>query len=800
MSNRRRSAAYTVLALTIGLFAVSSMLSFSRIERQKNELSLDRSSVLLLITSLEIEYLNFLSELTRYRLQPTPATKAAAIHRLDLVWSRVPLLVEGREGAPLRQLDGFDEVIERTRNVLTRTEAILGQSSLEPVGMDAMLEEMADTRKAMHQFLLNVYLQEELRGDKTQARMRTLQGGLYISFLGMLLSGAVLVGFLLRQIRTGRELLLTAKEALQRAETQTLALQEEMADRIRAEGALRHSERRFKDFAETAADWFWEMGPDLRFSYLSDRFQEVMGLPRREMIGRSLADLYAGQEEDLERWRNHTEDLAAHRSFADFEIHWHRLDGGLRFLSFSGRPVFDQSGRFEGYRGIAHDVTDAKRLAEQMAHQASHDALTGLVNRREFEHRLERVLSTCKEQGSSHALCYLDLDRFKVVNDTCGHAAGDELLKQLAGVLGDAIRRRDTLGRLGGDEFSVLMEHCTLDQASRVADTLRKVVEDFRFVSDGKSFSLSVSIGLVPVDANSGSLTAVLTAADSACYAAKDEGRNRVHVYRANDEQSDRRRGDMQWVSHIQHALDSDRLVLMAQDIRPLSAELRGDDFEVLLRIVNEDGEFVLPGAFLPAAERYHLAPRLDRWVIRNALEWLAEWGIDNDNPSRCFINLSGQSLGDAQIHDFIVEQFRRSGVPYGSVCFEVTETAAISNMTSAMRLFQDLRNRGCRFALDDFGSGLPSFGYLRMLPVDFLKIDGLVVKDIVSDPVDLAMVRSINEIGQLLGKKTIAEFVENERVLTMLRELGVDFGQGFHFGQPEPLAERSPLLRNCAS
>ena len=437
------------------------------------------------------------------------------------------------------------------------------------------------------------------------------------------------------------------------------------------------------------------------------------------------------------------------------------------------------------------DITKRKQAEQALSFQATHDALTGLINRSEFERRLGRVLDTSRELGDEHALCYLDLDQFKVINDTCGHLAGDELLCQLGQLLPASVRKRDTLARLGGDEFGVLMEQCTLAQARRVASKVRGAVAEFRFLWKEQVFRIGVSIGLVPITETSGSVANVLSAADSACYAAKDEGRNRVHVHQPGDSRLARRQGEMQWVARIDQALEDQRLQLWSQPIVPVMTDSgEGEHFELLLRLVDEQGEIVLPGAFLPAAERYGLSTRLDRWVIGAAFDWLKRSPKLLEPLHLCCINLSGKSLADEEFLEFVHEQFEQSQIPAQKICFEVTETATIANMSRAMAFMGTLKARGCRFALDDFGSGLSSFAYLKALPVDYLKIDGAFVKDIVNDEVDLAMVRSINDVAKIMGKRTIAEFVENDAILEKLREIGVDCAQGYGISRPAPILE----------
>ncbi len=467
-----------------------------------------------------------------------------------------------------------------------------------------------------------------------------------------------------------------------------------------------------------------------------------------------------------------------------------RPDGTV--LEIRGRPL--PGG---GFVTTYTDITETHRLSQQLSHQARHDALTDLLNRREFERQLARLLDSARDGRVEHALCYLDLDQFKVINDTCGHLAGDELLRQLGATLRAQVRRADVLARLGGDEFGVLLEDCSLDEAQRVASVLRSAVEEFRFSWEDKSFRVGVSIGLVPVTAASGTEADLLSAADAACYAAKDQGRNRIHLYTEDDADLASRQGEMHWVVRLQHALEEDRLCLEQQPIVALDPARGGEaHYELLVRMRGEDGALIPPGQFLPAAERYNLTGRLDRWVVRHAFAALAGSPVRAAGSDVCSINLSGHSLGDDEFLAFVIEEFERSGVAPGRIVFEVTETAAISNLARASRFMGALKDIGCRFALDDFGSGLSSFGYLKTLPVDFLKIDGMFVKDILVDPIDHAMVKCINEIGHVMGKRTIAEFVENDAVRERLAALGVDYVQGYGVGRPVPFPSAGALRK----
>lgn len=439
---------------------------------------------------------------------------------------------------------------------------------------------------------------------------------------------------------------------------------------------------------------------------------------------------------------------------------------------------------------VCEDVTETRLLSEKIAYQASHDALTGLVNRSEFDSILQQAVKGANNEQLECALCYLDLDQFKVVNDTCGHMAGDELLKQLGDVLKLHIRKGDMLARLGGDEFGILMNNCSLNDAFHTCEKLKNVIRDFQFAWEDRSFFVGVSIGISSINSNSGNAVEILKEADAACYAAKEKGRNRVHVFRPDDEELASRHGEMQWVEKIQHGIDNNLFVLYGQLIVPISDNQEGLHFETLIRYQDEQGATIPPGAFLPAAERYNMAPALDKWVISNLFEWLASHSDHLDKLSLCSVNLSGLSLSDESMLDFISDVFQRFSIPTHKICFEITETAAIGNLTYATKFINQLREKGCLFSLDDFGSGLSSFAYLKNLPVDFLKIDGVFVKDILDDKVDLAMVRSINEVGHVMGKKTVAEFVENKQIFDLLKELDVDYAQGYGIAKPVPLDE----------
>lgn len=457
-------------------------------------------------------------------------------------------------------------------------------------------------------------------------------------------------------------------------------------------------------------------------------------------------------------------------------------------------------------RGINTMASHLQSINEQMqekidqatarlVYQASHDSLTGLINRREFEQRLEGALQTALQQEREHVLCYLDLDQFKIINDTSGHGAGDELLRQLALLLKSDLRERDTLARLGGDEFALLLENCSIEAATEVVDKFRAEVQRYRFQWEERVYAVGVSVGMVAINAMSSTAANLLSAADTACYVAKDQGRNRIHVHESRDSELARHRGEMQWITRIHKSIEEKRLYLVWQEVHRIhegllsSAKTPPCHLELLLRMEDEDGTEILPMAFIPAAERYLIMPLLDAWVVEETLKICRRY-MDRKNGTPCLfaVNLSGASLKDAEFRRVLLELLRNQPDTGPHLCFEITETATLGNLSIVNDFIHVMHEFGCRFALDDFGSGLSSFTYLKNLKVDFLKIDGAFVRDIASNALDRSMVDAIHRIGHQMGLITVAEYVESDQALAILRQIGVDCAQGNLLHKPEPV------------
>ncbi|WP_296443436.1 EAL domain-containing protein [Rhodoferax sp. UBA5149] len=533
-----------------------------------------------------------------------------------------------------------------------------------------------------------------------------------------------------------------------------------------------------------------------KIGYMNPLAEQLTGWGLSEARGQAFAEVFnIVDEASREPIQDIVAKCLANGSYTSMPDHnlLIRRDGMEYAVDDCAAPIRNRDATPIGVVIVFHDVTQQRQLSRQLSYQASHDPLTGLVNRAEFEQRLVRVLASAHAEKFEHALCYLDLDQFKVVNDTCGHNAGDELLRQISALLHEKMRQRDTLARLGGDEFGILLEHCHLDQAIRLCNELCEAVRSFRFVWRDKPFSIGISIGVVSITPHTENASTVMSAADTACYIAKEKGRNRVHVYQEDDSDFAERRSQMQWVSRLTQALDENRFRLCYQPITPLSG-VTGErpHYEILLRLLDDGGNLVEPAAFIPAAERFNLMPAIDRWVLRQVVANCAASpsGHAEEQPPIFAVNLSGASLSDDNLVGYIRGLLEEYQVAPDSLCFEITETTAMANLQRAMQFMNELKKIGCWFALDNFGGAMSSFTYIKKLPVDFIKIDGSFIKSIIEDEVNRALANAINQIAHVMAIQTVAECAETDIVLDMLKQLGVDHAQGWAIAAPRPLEE----------
>src|SRR5579875_212048 len=529
-----------------------------------------------------------------------------------------------------------------------------------------------------------------------------------------------------------------------------------------------------------------------RIEYLNPAAESLTGSSARDAVGKTLQEI-VGLSEEADRRPisdpvRHTLAAGAPVNLSRRALLLSRANGTERSIELSASPIRGPAGEVTGAVLLLHDVTEMRGLARQMSYQATHDALTGLVNRREFERRTAEAIESGHRGDGQHVLCYLDLDRFKVVNDTSGHLAGDSMLREVAKILRDAVRDSDTVGRLGGDEFGMLLIGCPLEKARQIADDVCRAVSDYRFVWKDRIFNIGVSIGLVEISRESGSLEELLAAADSACYVAKKQGSGRVAVYSARDEALARHSGEIQWLQRLQSALKENRFQLYQQSIVPTFGADHGPAMEVLVRLKDETGHDVAPSEFVRAAERYRLMGLVDRWVVQTTLAGLGRGAIAIPPHRSLAINISGQTLGDMQFLEFVVECLDSTGVSSSQVCFEITESAVVANLDHARRFVGVLHGMGCQFALDDFGSGVGSLWNLKNLPLDFLKIDGSFMRNLARDSVNQAMVTAMIKLARTLNFKVIAEQVEDASSLDTARRMGVDYVQGYVIGRPQPL------------
>ncbi|MCX7627076.1 MAG: EAL domain-containing protein [Methylophilaceae bacterium] len=555
----------------------------------------------------------------------------------------------------------------------------------------------------------------------------------------------------------------------------------DVTERRQFEKALNIEKERAQTTLASIADAVLTIDEAGRIIFLNGAAERLIGLDSSEAYGRPTAEVIrlfdAESQQPLESgWLT---EMGSTLSEAVVE----RPDGE-RFVVTKSTAELRENDVCVGVVTVLHDVTALRALSKQLSYQASHDALTGLVNRYEFERLAQHALADAKANQRIHCVAYIDLDQFKVVNDSCGHLAGDVLLRQIAEQMRARVRDSDSLARLGGDEFGLLLMGCRIDDAQNILDQVLRAIREYRFTYDGKMFKIGASIGLTEIDPEqTGTLSELLTTVDSACYAAKEDGGNRIHVYQANDQELRTRYSQLEWVSRIHEGLEKGLFRIYSQSMRALTPGGEAH-CELLIRMHAEDGTIYSPGYFLPAAERYHLMPQIDRWVVKQAIATLARRkGVF---AGVCAINLSGQTLSEEDFLDFVTAEIAANRLDARCLCFEITESAMIANLNKARQFIQTLRQMGCRFSLDDFGSGLSSFGYLKTLDVDFLKIDGMFIKNITQSQVDRAMVESINHIGHVMGLHTIAEFAEDDATIAVLAEIGIDYAQGYGVAKPE--------------
>lgn len=555
----------------------------------------------------------------------------------------------------------------------------------------------------------------------------------------------------------------------------------DISERKAAEQRLMDAESRYRNLVETAHDLVWSIDRHGNWLYLNNAASQIYGYPAVQMIGHNFSEYQApeSREHDSEAFAQ----LLKGKELLQYETIHLDNNGQRRHISFNARPMFDTHGNLTQVSGTARDITDQKRFERELTYQAQHDTLTGLYNRSYFQSELERVISRTARNTIECALLYLDLDQFKYVNDTVGHAAGDRLLKECTAMLRKNIRDGDLLARFGGDEFTILLYDIDQSNVLPVAENIRAMLEHYRFMDSGKTFNITCSIGMTMIDNRITSADEAMARADLACNISKSQGRNCVHEYTEGDSEKSSMAEDMGWVARVRDAIDNDRFELHYQPIVALSSQ-EIHAYEVLLRLPTEEGKSIKPGGFIPAAERFGLIHHLDRWAVTHAMQYLAE--LHNSNiRTRFSINLSGRAVEDNELLTLIHDILKNTGLDPAALTFELTETAAIANLRAARKFITRLKDLGCHMALDDFGSGFCSFTYLKHLPVDSLKIDGAFVQGLVNTHVDQAMVQSMNQIAHALGKTTVAEFVENQETLLLLKEFGVDFAQGHYLGKP---------------
>ncbi len=567
-----------------------------------------------------------------------------------------------------------------------------------------------------------------------------------------------------------------------------ILLSEKMRKRDIANKILQENEQRYKDLAEAGANVFWELDDQLKYSYISGDIQDLCGLKPSDLLGHSPQYLHRRNSKldvDWELWRQLTQ---LREPIENFTFSLQDEENKVRIFKINGNPLFDRDYRFLGYRGVKQEITAERNLSQKIAYQATYDDLTGLLNRREFNEKLKYSVQKARKYHNESVLCYLDLDRFKIVNDTAGHLVGDRLLSELAQLLQKMIRKGDTLGRLGGDEFGLLLEGCSIVEAEQICEQLISSINNYRLKWKNVEFDVGVSVGIVGISCTSTDAAEILSRADVACYQAKNLGRGRVYIFDNNHQKVNLEQTQMGHIANVSQAIKENRFYLVKQLIKPLVDDgQQRQHYEILLRLKDPSGKSIHPDQFIPVAERYGVITIVDRWVLKATLNSYAE--CFGDTQTLVSINLSGASINDERFTNYAIDLIKQSQVPGDCLCFEITETAAIEQIIHAQKFMSSMKDLGVKFALDDFGSGVSSFSYLKNLPVDYLKIDGSLVKNILNEEYNLAIVNSINEVAHLMGIKTIAEFVDNSQILEHLEKISVDYAQGYFFGKPVAIA-----------
>jgi diguanylate cyclase (GGDEF)-like protein/PAS domain S-box-containing protein len=645
------------------------------------------------------------------------------------------------------------------------------QSHLHPEDRDAVLHALQETRAGKHPYTLEYRL---LDGNGGVRWVRDV--GMYIQDPQ---NGYAVIQGVMMDVTLEHELA---------ARLAQLEARRPPAGNGEDTSPVRQLTQQMLDTLERAGTGIYRLDTRGRITYINHAALRLTGYERTALLGQHAAEhLHRPPDGSSQPTDDATRELVA--ALSRGEKH-HAMDATL--WRRDGRPLAVNCNVAPASKGetvvTVQDATEQRSLAMQVQYQATHDPLTALLNRRVLLVRLEEMLHRARTEGVEGGLLHIDVDRFRVINDTSGHRAGDQLLRQIGSLLTLHGRPGDVAARLGGDEFAVMLSDCAVGELLRRAEELRDRIEDLVFRWEDKTYSVTTSIGIVPLSRESGNVISVMSAADTACASARDKGRNRVHMFKQDDTSLIRRQGGMRWMTRIQEAVQEDRLSLFAQTIEPLGGEARaasGIHLEMLIKMQDGTGGHIPSGAFLPAAEQYNLAGTIDRWVVQHAFSWLSDHGMGQHELALCAINLSSHSVGDPAFREYVVSQLKRHALPGRLICFEITETIAVANLGRAREIMETLGAVGCRFALDDFGSGMSSFAHLRTLPAEFVKIDGLFIKDIALDPTDLALVRSINDIAHVMGKRTIAECVESREILDHLREMGVDYAQGHFIAEP---------------